>query len=177
MNIIKSCYLMESQSYNHLISVTFICDMDTFQKLSKYHYISEENKAIENEFTVVSIIDSIKLLKGTTVTFSDSRQIVVTDTIIDFWNEQWLAAQQQSELRYFALINSGCPVEIANSVLTLSLKSEITITMDLRGWKHFLFINTHSSVSPQLKELAIALLDKFKKSFPDTFEDLDREDA
>lgn len=50
----------------------------------------------------------------------------------------WVSACETAEQRYFDLIDSGAPPEVARSVLPTCLKTEIAMTCNLREWVHFL---------------------------------------
>jgi len=76
------------------------------------------------------------------------------------------------EKAYSALIEAGATPQEARSVLPNSLKTEIVITYNLREWRHFFKLRTSKRAHPQMREIAIPLLKKFKQLIPIIFDDI-----
>ena len=88
----------------------------------------------------------------------------------------WRAACFVSEKAYFDLLNWGCTPQEARAVLPNSLKTEIVVTMNLREWRHFFKLRALGITGkphPQMKELALPLLNDFKQALPEVFDDLE----
>ena len=47
--------------------------------------------------------------------------------------------------------------------------------MNLREWRHFFKLRTSLRAHPQMREVACAMLDKFKSMIPVIFDDIDYE--
>ena len=75
-----------------------------------------------------------------------------------------------SRLRH--AIEAGATPEQARSVLPNSLKTEIIVTMNLREWRHFFQLRTSKRAHPQMREVAIPLLQQVQKLLPPVFEDI-----
>ena len=95
-----------------------------------------------------------------------------------FWDETslayeiWKDQMQEIERNYFALIDTGASPEQARSILPNSLKTEIVVTMNLREWRHFFLLRTSVRAHPQMREVAIPLLQQMQKLLPPIFEDI-----
>ena len=95
-----------------------------------------------------------------------------------FWEEDskefavWKAAMEETEQRYFQLIELGATPQEARSVLPNSLKTEIVVTMDLREWRHFLRLRTSEASHPQMREVANMLLEAFQEKVPVIFDEI-----
>ena len=95
-----------------------------------------------------------------------------------FWNDNtvnmeiWKAAMLEDEKRYQALIGLFATPEQARCILPNSLKTEIAITYNLREWRHFLELRGSRAAHPQIREVAIMILEEFHKSVPVIFDDL-----
>lgn len=88
----------------------------------------------------------------------------------------WKGACQSAETAYFNLLGWGCTPQEARAVLPNSLKTEIVVTMNLREWRHFFklrAIGTTGNPHPQMRELALPLLNEFKELLPEVFGDLE----
>lgn len=88
----------------------------------------------------------------------------------------WKAGCFVAEKCYFDLLNWGCSPQEARAVLPNSLKTEIVMTMNLREWRHFFklrAIGTTGRPHPQMRQLALPLLNEFKEALPEVFGDLE----
>lgn len=86
----------------------------------------------------------------------------------DLWKESMAFAEK----KYMELIASGATPQEARSVLPNSLKTELVMTMNLREWRHFFRLRTATAAHPQVREIAIPLLEKFKELIPVVFDDI-----
>lgn len=86
---------------------------------------------------------------------------------------EWMRACQDAEVHYIRMIELGATPQVARSVLNNSTKTEIVITMNLREWRAFFKLRTASAAHPQMREIAIPLLQAFKDRIPVIFDDLE----
>lgn len=98
-----------------------------------------------------------------------------------FWGEGsalyeiWVKQMQEVEDGYNAMIEQGALPQEARSILPNSLKSEIVVTMNLREWRHFFKLRTSERAHPQMREVALKILEELKKSIPVIFDDIEGE--
>lgn len=96
-----------------------------------------------------------------------------------FWKDEpekyklWLDSMQMIENNYNLLISMGAKPEEARSILPNSLKTEIIVTMNLREWRHFLKLRTSRRAHPQMREVAMPILQWFQANIPVIFEDIE----
>ena len=101
-------------------------------------------------------------------------------TVIEpcFWSEgsdlywAWKNACLISEQCYFSLLKSGATPQEARSVLPNSLKTEVVMTANIREWRHFLKLRCSPAAHPQMREVALILLDKVHALIPVCFDDI-----
>ena len=89
--------------------------------------------------------------------------------------ETWAQACQACEKAYFALLENGAAPEFARDVLPTSLKTEIVVTMNLREWRHFFRLRAVGATGrphPQIRQVALPLLNEFAGWLPEVFGDL-----
>ena len=79
---------------------------------------------------------------------------------------------QNVEKIYLELMSYGAMAQEARSILPNSLKTEIIVTMNLREWRHFFKLRTSERAHPQMREIAIMMLKKFKDIIPVIFDDI-----
>ena len=84
----------------------------------------------------------------------------------------WYSIMSEIESAYFDMLQNGCTPEQARCVLPNSLKTEIIMTANLREWRHFLKLRTSPAAHPQIREVAIPLLNELKSLIPVIFDDI-----
>lgn len=95
-----------------------------------------------------------------------------------FWNETdlkyaaWANLCSNAEDAYIDLVRSGATPQEARSVLPNSLKSEVVMTANIREWRHFLKLRCSPAAHPQMREVALILLDKVHSLIPVCFDDI-----
>lgn len=85
----------------------------------------------------------------------------------------WKRSCENAETAYFDLLDYGLTPQEARAVLPNSLKTEIVMTANLREWRHFLKLRTSQAAHPQIREIAIPLLEEFKQLIPILFDDIE----
>ena len=95
-----------------------------------------------------------------------------------FWKETeeyyllWREEMESIETKYFHLISLGASPQHARCILPNSLKTEIVVTMNLREWRHFFKLRTSNAAHPQMREISIPMLLRFKELIPVIFDDI-----
>lgn len=155
----------ESVIEHRYISVRFICDRGISHEIVRHRIASYTQESTR-------FCNYSKNKFNRTITFIMPYFWRPKENIIDEQYAIWYNTCQQSALAYFSLIDSGATAEQARSVLPTSLKTDIIATMNLREWRHFFRLRTHSSAHPQMLQLSIPLLKEFKEKLPAFFEDI-----
>ena len=86
--------------------------------------------------------------------------------------KEWKSAMRFAEDHYFSLLNFGCSPQEARSVLPNSLKTEVVMTANIREWRHFLKLRCSPAAHPQMREVALILLEKVHDLIPVCFDDI-----
>lgn len=86
--------------------------------------------------------------------------------------KEWKSAMRFAEDHYFSLLNFGCSPQEARSVLPNSLKTEVVMTANIREWRHFLKLRCSPAAHPQMREVALILLEKVHALIPVCFDDI-----
>jgi len=96
-----------------------------------------------------------------------------------FWRENselygiWEEQMRSAESAYLKMLELGASPQEARSILPVSLKTEIAVTMNMRSWRNFLKLRTDKASHPQMREIALPILKKFKEILPPIFEDIE----
>jgi thymidylate synthase (FAD) len=88
----------------------------------------------------------------------------------------WEKAMTWAETYYMTLLQLGATPQEARAVLPNSLKTEIVVTMNMREWRHFFKVRCSPAAHPQMREVAIPILKKFKEIIPVVFDDIQVEE-
>ena len=84
----------------------------------------------------------------------------------------WRDGCEAAEESYFLLLEQGATPQEARSVLPNSLKTEVVMTANIREWRHFLKLRCSPAAHPQMREVALILLDKVHWLIPVCFDDI-----
>ena len=84
----------------------------------------------------------------------------------------WNHACREAEREYFNLLAEGKAPQEARAVLPNSLKTELMMTTNIREWRHFLRLRCSKAAHPQMREVAIPLLQMFYDELPALFGDI-----
>lgn len=89
----------------------------------------------------------------------------------------WRDACKKAEDAYIDLLNCGCTPQEARSVLPNSLKTEIVMTANLREWRNFFKLRCAPDAHPQMMEIAMMMLEEFRKLIPVVFDYLNTKEG
>ena len=120
---------------------------------------------------------------GNSVTFIDLRPGMMEDPVVSALPEdafeavvtEWLAACEDAQRHYLAMLDKGATPQIARSVLPNCVKSEIVVTANIREWRHILSLRAVGSTGaphPQMTEIMVPLLRELAEALPECFGDL-----
>ena len=158
-NIIKRGH--EAVLEHFSVSVKFICDRGVSHEIVRHRlasycqestrYCNYAKEDFQSEITVIMPCYLDKSAAGYRI---------------------WERSCKNAETAYFDLLDFGCTPQEARAVLPNSLKTEIVMTANLREWRHFLKLRTSPAAHPQIREVAIPLLNEFKVLIPVMFDDI-----
>ena len=84
----------------------------------------------------------------------------------------WRHAMETSEQTYTKLLDLGAKPQEARGVLPNDLKTEINQTGRLESWVHFFNMRCDNAAHPQMREVAVPLLEQAINQYPGMFDDL-----
>lgn len=82
----------------------------------------------------------------------------------------WWISMLNAETTYQFMLNKGWKPQHGRSVLPNSLKTEIVVTGNLREWRHFFKLRCAKASHPQMREVALMLLDDVQKRIDVVFD-------
>lgn len=84
----------------------------------------------------------------------------------------FIRALKDAEESYFTLLNQGWKPQQARMVLPMSIKTEINMKCNLREWRHFFKLRCSTAAHPDIRKLALDLLNQMHEQIPVIFDDL-----
>lgn len=84
----------------------------------------------------------------------------------------WEDACENIEKDYIEMSNLGALPDQLRMILPHSIAAEVTMTANIREWKHILNLRASSHTHPSIRQLMIPLLLHFKQIMPEIFEDV-----
>lgn len=163
----------EAMIEHNAITVRFICDRGVSHEIVRHRiasfgqestrYCNYSKDKFSNQINAIDITKGIEL---------DTKMKDLSQEAIKSIIDEWVLAMEDAEKHYMKMIELGATPQIARSVLPTSVKTEIVVTMNLREWRHFFKLRTPVNAHPQMRELAIPLLEDFKKLIPCVFDDI-----
>lgn len=147
-------------------TVRFICDRGVSHEIVRHRlaaycqestrYCNYSKDKFDNEITVI---------EPCYFTTSDDKEKEGYD--------YWYNACEYAERQYFNLLEVGCTPQEARAVLPNSLKTEVVMTANIREWRHFFKLRCSPAAHPQMREVAIMLLNQCKEKIPILFDDIE----
>jgi thymidylate synthase (FAD) len=84
----------------------------------------------------------------------------------------WIQQLKESERAYLDILNTKVSPQIARSVLPNALAATISITGNLRNWRHFFLMRTSKETHPDFKRITILMLAEFQRAIPILYDDI-----
>lgn len=154
-NVIKRGH--ESVLEHKSITVKFICDRGVSHEIVRHRIASfsqESTRYCDYGGEGIVVIEPCYLDEGSDI------------------YDHWAFSCRDAEDDYFILRDAGCSPQEARAVLPNSLKTEVVMTANIREWRHFLRLRCSKAAHPQMREVAIPLLQLFYDEMPVLFEDV-----
>lgn len=159
--LIKRGHEAMIEHYN--VSVLFVCDRGVSHEIVRHRIASYAQESTRYcNYSKGKFDEQITIIKPCFFNCNDEN-----DHYYD-----WEIAMNQAEDRYIELVENGASPQEARSVLPNSLKTELVMTTNLREWRHFFKLRTAEGAHPQMREIAIPLLNEFKHLIPVVFDDI-----
>jgi len=165
--IIKSGH--ESVLEHEKITVRFICDRAISHEIVRHRmasYSQESTRYVNYQKKGLQFIQPCWFV-------NDYTENINLEDISNQEEKIWLQSMILLEKNYNKLIEKGWTAQEARSILPNSLKTELVMTSNIRGWRNFFRLRCPKSAHPQMRELSIPLLKKFQELIPILFDDLE----
>jgi len=162
--IVDACTLTNPvERLTHLdFSVKFFCDRGVSHEFVRHRIasMSQESTRYCNYSGEMAVIDLKTAFEG-----GEEQELFQKRYQV------WLRAMQQAEENYAEMIALGAKPQEARSVLPNSVKTELVMTMNGFGWRHFVGLRDTQAAHPQAREQAHMVRQYFEENYPWVMED------
>ena len=176
--LLKNCINRGHESIleHEKITVRMICDIGVYKDLTRHRFASFSIESTRYcNYGKDKFDNEIKFIKPV---FYTPGAIEDYDDPIDKNNclktQYWQRTMQEIENAYMDMTNIvGATPDEMRMILPHSTAAEVTMTCNIREWKHVLDLRTKKMTHSAIRQILIPLLLKFKQDMPEIFDDIE----
>ena len=164
-NLLKNCINRghESVLEHEKITVRLTCDIGVYKDLTRHR-----------AGTAFSI-ESTRYCNYGKDKFDRSIKVIEPCNIEKDTPEylEWYNCMEYIEQTYLKMCDMGCKPDQLRMILPHSTAAQVTMTCNIREWKHIFGLRANSHAHPSIQQLLIPLLLKFKQDMPEIFDSVE----
>mgnify|MGYP001052565845 CR=1 FL=1 len=161
--LLKNCITRghESVLEHEKVTIRLYCDLGVYKDLTRHRiasfsiestrYCNYGKDKFDNE---LKVIRPCNIEEGTDI------------------YANWKNACEAIEKNYMEMSKKGALPDQLRMILPHSIAAEVTMTANIREWKHILSLRASNHTHPSIRQLMIPLLLYFKQIMPEIFEDV-----
>lgn len=162
-NLLKNCINRghESVLEHEKVTIRMYCDIGVYKDLTRHRFAS-----FSIESTRYCSYDKDKYgneIKCINPSYIEDKEIYA----------EWKKSMEDMEKHYMKMKELGASTDMCRLALPHSTAAEVTMTADIREWKHILELRTSNKAHPAIRQLLIPLLKYFQKEMPEIFLNVD----
>lgn len=157
----------ESVLEHEKITIKMFCDVGVYKDLTRHRFGSFS-------------IESTRYCNYGKDKFDNEIKFIKPVFYIDNWidepnllSEHWYETMELIEEKYIMMSNCGATPDQMRMILPHSTAAEVTMTANIREWKHILSLRCSKAAHPAIRQILIPLLLLFKKEMPEIFNCVD----
>ena len=163
-NLIKNCINRghESVLEHEKITVRLICDIGVYKDLTRHRFASFS-------------IESTRYCNYSKDKFNNQLKVIEPCNIESNSElySNWIDTIDFIEKEYIAMSKNGATPDQLRMILPHSTAAEVTMTANIREWKHILELRCSKGAHPAVQQVMIPLLLYFKEQMPEIFNNID----
>ena len=180
--LLKNCINRGHESIleHEKITIRMCCDIGVYKDLTRHRFgsFSIESTRYCN-YGKDKFDNEIKFIKP--VFYNDdwgkvwSIDVIINQNL-DFQDVKsyiWYKTMKTVEQNYIEMSNAGATPDEMRMILPHSTAAELTMTANIREWRHILDLRTKKMTHPAIRQLLIPLLLKFKEDMPELFNEIE----
>lgn len=162
--LLKNCINRghESVLEHEKITIRMICDIGVYKDLTRHRFgsFSIESTRYCN-YGKDKFENEIKFIKPCNIDGSSELY------------SNWIGAMDFIEKEYIAMSKNDATPDQMRMILPHSTAAEVTMTANIREWRHILDLRTKQMTHPAIRQLLIPLLLYFKQEMPELFDKIE----
>ena len=176
-NLLKNCINRghESVLEHEKITITMICDIGVYKDLTRHRLASYSIESTRYcNYSKDKFDNQIKFIKP--IFYKDWKNEDLNEVIKDkdlYKCYLWENCMQNIEQDYNAMSEIGALPDEMRMLLPHSTAAKVTMTANIREWKHILSLRCSNHAHPAIQQLLIPFLLKLKEEMPEIFNDVD----
>ena len=174
--LLKNCINRghESVLEHEKITVRMTCDIGVYKDLTRHRFGSFS-------------IESTRYCNYSKDKFDNNIKFIKPVFYIDNWKDEnddnwyksfiWTDTMSCIEDNYKRMAAKGYTPDEMRMILPHSTAAEVTMTANIREWRHILDLRTKKMTHPAIRQLLIPLLLKFKADMPELFNSIEYDET
>lgn len=162
--LLKNCITRghESVLEHEKVTVRMYCDLGVYKDLTRHRIASFS-------------IESTRYCNYGKDKFDNELKIIKPCNIEEGTKlyENWKNACEEIEKNYMEMSREGALPDQLRMILPHSIGAEVTMTANIREWKHILNLRASKHTHPSIRQLLIPLLLHFKAIMPEIFDEVE----
>lgn len=162
--LLKNCVNRGHESIleHEKITIRMICDIGVYKDLTRHRHASFSIESTRYcNYGKDKFDNEIKFIKP-----------VNMEPDTEIYNE-WKKSLEEIEKHYINMVEMGATPDQMRMILPHSTAALVTMTANIREWKHILSLRCTKHAHPAVEQVMIPLLLLFKKNMPEIFENIE----
>ena len=173
--LLKNCLNRGHESIleHEKITVRMICDIGVYKDLTRHRFASFSIESTRycaynkdkfgNEINFIEPIFFESIPEDSDTTQTREQELTM----------QWYNAMEAIENTYLEMTRLGAVPDQCRMILPHSTAAQVTMTANIREWRHILDLRASKMAHPAIQQLLIPLLLKFKEDMPELFDNIE----
>lgn len=158
--LLKNCLARghESVLEHEKITIRMRCDIGVYKDLTRHRHASFSIESTRYcNYSKDKFDNQIKVIDPVNIEPSTDMYVF------------WLHSMERIEMNYRHMSDNGATPDQLRMILPHSTAAEVTMTANIREWKHILELRTSKFAHPSVQQVMIPLLLYFKEKMPEIF--------
>lgn len=166
--LLKNCINRGHESIleHEKVTIRMVCDIGVYKDLTRHRIASFSIESTRYcNYGKDKFDHQIKFIKPVNIQEG-------TETYVG-----WYKTCQAIEENYINMSNAGATPDQLRMILPHSTAAEVTMTANIREWKHIFSLRCTNHTHPAVEQVMIPLLLHFKKEMPEIFENIEYDET
>ena len=165
----------ESVLEHEKITIQMICDIGVYKDLTRHRIASFSIESTRYcNYSKHKFDNEIKFIRPVFYTdnwvHTNYEGSAMTEE--ELKSMYWYNCMEEIQDTYMKMSELGCIPDEMRMILPHSTAAYVTMTANIREWKHILTLRAFKHTHPSIQQLMIPLLLDFKKQMPEIFKDI-----